>query len=418
MGVPAGMKVFSCFPRYDEYPTEIPVWRVTPDSGGTFHRFFDTSPISPSGRFLAVTRFPAEDRMPLPGEEAEILLIDLVEGSSRVVAGSRGWDTQLGAQVQWGRDDSELFFNDMDVHCWRPFGVRMNPLTGEKFFLDGTVYMVSPDGRQAISPCLLRTGRTQAGYGVLAPPDAVPRNAGASETDGIYLTDTQSGVCRLLVSLREIVGATSDDVPAASGDFYAFHVKWNPRGDRIMLVLRRVPRDGTKIQPSLVTMSASGGDIRVAIPSSEWGVKGGHHPNWHPDGDHVIMNLNLHGDGMRFVQARADGSEYGAMSEQILGSGHPSLHPDRRHMLTDAYQHESFTFADGTTPIRWCDLVAGQVREVVRICTRPAFPGPKQERRIDPHPAWDRSFRFFTFNGWYQGRRHVFVADASTLLLQ
>jgi hypothetical protein len=150
------------FQRYTAYDPMVPVWIVTPDLNGCIHRFFDASSISPSGRYVGVFRLPSERQLPKPGDVGDIVVIDLETGEQSVVAKSRGWDTQLGAQVQWGATDEELFFNDMDTDAWRPFGVKFNPLTGERFEMDGTVYMVSRDGKQALSPCLLRTGATQA----------------------------------------------------------------------------------------------------------------------------------------------------------------------------------------------------------------------------------------------------------------
>jgi len=128
------------FPRYTRFDPKVPVWCVTPGEGRTMHRFFDTSPISPSGRYVGLTRFPFEDRLPKPGDVAQIVVVDLQTAEERVVAETRGWDTQLGAQTQWGADDTQLLFNDMDIKEWRPYGVRMNPLTGEKKALDGPVF--------------------------------------------------------------------------------------------------------------------------------------------------------------------------------------------------------------------------------------------------------------------------------------
>ena len=120
------------FPRYTEFDPKVPVWNVTPDMNRVIHRFYDTSPISPSGRYLGIFRLPFEDRRPNPGEIGEVVLVDLYTGKTKTVAESKGWDTQLGAQVQWGATDEELFFNDMDTSIWIPFGIKMNPLTGEK----------------------------------------------------------------------------------------------------------------------------------------------------------------------------------------------------------------------------------------------------------------------------------------------
>jgi hypothetical protein len=389
------------FPRYRGFDPLVPVWDLTPEMPGCFHRFFDTSPLSPSGRFLGVTRYEVEGRLPEPGEPADVMLVDMETGSHTLVAESRGWDTQLGAQVQWGADDTQLFFNDMDTDAWRPFGVRFNPLTRERRELDGTVYMVSFDGTRAISPCLLRTGLTQAGYGVLAPEEHVPLNHGAAADDGVYVTDTQTGECRMLVSYADIAEAVLDQARFRDGDLLV--LRWKPRQDGRMLV-------------NLITMRPDGRQIAVAIPDTEWSAKGGHHPNWHPDGEHVTMNLKLDGQTMRLVQAHADGRDLRTMDDDIVGSGHPAVHPDGRHVITDSYPHEPLAFGDGTTPIRWLDLEDGTATNLVRIQTVPNYSGPKKERRVDPHPAWDRSWRWVVFNGCPDGRRSVFLADMSAWL--
>jgi len=407
------------FRRYTEWDPAVPVWCITPGLDRCIHRFFDTSPVSPSGRYVGLTRLPFEDRLPGPGDTAQIVVVDLSEGTEQVVAESRGWDTQLGAQVQWGADDTCLVYNDMDPSDWRPYGVILDPFTKDSRRFEHGVYMVSPDGRNAAAPCLLRTARTQAGYGVLVPDTALPRNAGAPADDGVWVTDLASGRSRLVVSLREIVETALDPDEYTGGTFYGFHVKWNPQGTRLMLVLRCLFPAGSPIgrKNNVITMNADGSGIRVAIPASEWG-KGGHHPNWCPDGERVLMNIKYHGDegGMRFVTARYDGSEYGMLTDAVRGSGHPTLHPGGRHILTDAYVGEPVSFGDGTTPIRWVDLREGTERALVRINSVPDYKGVKNELRVDPHPAWDRRYERIVFNAYLGGTRRVLLADLSELI--
>jgi len=400
------MPLLNHFPRYTDFHPLVPICCVTPRTPGAIHRFFDTSPFSPSGRTIALTRFPFEDRLPQPGDPAHIILIDLESGAERAVAETRGWDTQLGAQVQWGADDRSLFYNDLDVATWTPFGVRMNPLTGERQALDGTVYMVSPDGTRAASPCLLRTGLSQVGYGVIAPDEHLPRNRGASADDGVYVTDTRTGKCSLPPFDRE---------KYQEGDFYGFHVKWNPQGTRLLFVLRWVPWASERpLLNNVITMDVDGGQIHVAMPDALWS-RGGHHPNWCPDGEHVMMNLAT-GEGLRFVRVRYDGTALQLLNPDILGSGHPTMHPDGRYIVTDVYcGRKPLAFDDGTTPIRWVDLQEGTDQQLVRIRTQPNFSGPKKELRVDPHPAWDRTFTRFAFNACPDGKRRVFVAEAGSL---
>lgn len=404
------------FPRYTDFDPAVPVWCVTPEVDGCYHRFFDTSPISPSGRYLGVTRMRDEGSEPQPGDACDIVVVDLQEGTTQIVAESRGWDTQLGAQVQWGADDTQLFFNDMDCDNWRPFGVILNPLTGTRRNLEGTIYMVSRDGTRAASPCLLRMCRTQLGYGVIAPDTVVPTNDGAPTDDGLFVTDTTTGVCELLVSIAEMVDAVLDATIYRRGDFYGFHVKWNPGGDRLMFVLRWVGQEGEKHRnPNAITMQADGSQMAVCFSDVDWS-RGGHHPDWAPDG--VTATINMKGvddDRLRLMRANADGSSLAPMTS-VSGSGHPSLHINGRQIVTDVYLHEALAYGDGTTPIRWIDVERDTEEAIIRINNDPPFDGEKKQLRIDPHPAWDRSYEFITFNGCERGIRRVYVADLRSKL--
>jgi hypothetical protein len=73
-------------------------------------------------------------------------------------------------------------------------------------------------------------------------------------------------------------------------------------------------------------------------------------------------------------------------------------------------------FGDGTAPIRLVDLRAGTDTTLVRIRTRPEAEKRTGALRVDPHPAWDRTFTRIAFNACPQGSRQVFVADLRELL--
>ena len=60
------------FPKYTAFDPAVPVWCITPDIDGCVHRFFDASSVSPSGRYVALTRFRFEDRMPVPGAPCDM----------------------------------------------------------------------------------------------------------------------------------------------------------------------------------------------------------------------------------------------------------------------------------------------------------------------------------------------------------
>jgi hypothetical protein len=418
----------SDFPRYDLFTPRVPVWCVTPRHPGCIHRFFDTSPFSPSGRYLAVFQLPFEDRQPDPGEAGQVRLIDLTTGENRVVAESRGWEPQVGANINWGADDHQLFFNDVDPRDWQPFAWKLDPLTGRRDRMEGTVYHASPDGRFLISANLTTMRRTQPGYGVRVPDATVRRNIGLADDDGFFLTDTATGRRRLLVSLQDLL--TQADPPAGMEDpgrqeVYGFHSKFNPQGDRLMVSVRWYPvqeqpvmnmfqRNYKSVRYAWFTLSLDGTVVHCAVGPEQW-EKGGHHATWCPDGRQISMNLNIDRQGMRFVRVNADGRGLRPLLDHVLGSGHPTLHPDGLHLLTDAYAWESMAYPDGTVPLRWVDLKTGVEETLVRVPIRQ--PCVDEIMRVDPHPAWDRAWRRIAFNAVADGTRRVYVADMTALTM-
>jgi hypothetical protein len=422
------MDLSAHFPRYEQFSPAVPVWCVTPGEGGCLHRFFDTSPISPSGRYLAVIRMPFEDHRPAPGDACQIVVIDLERGGEKVVAESCGWEPQMGANVNWGGSDHELYFNDVDRQSWRPFAWKLDFLSGQRQRMDGTVYHASPDGKWLISANMSTMRKTQPGYGVVLPEEVVRWNVGLCDDDGFYLTDTQTGKTRLLLSTCDAFTRAN---PAIKTDdprryeIYGFHSKFNPQGDRLMLSLRWFPAtdrprwdmfkvDGASVRFAWVTMKLDGSCLHCAVGPEQW-EKGGHHGTWFPDGRRISMNLDINREGrLRFVQVNEDGSDLRMIREDIYGSGHPTIHPDGRHLLTDTYTQEPAAFGDGTIPLRWVDLTNGRERAVVRINTQQ--PHPDSVLRIDPHPAWDRTWRYVTFNAFVGGTRRVFVADMAGVI--
>ncbi len=419
------MNLDKLFPRYEQFGPLVPVWCMTPRRAACIHRFFDTSPISPSGRYLAVFQMPFEDRQGRPGEAGQVVLVDLHSGEDRVLAQTCGWEPQMGANINWGGSDHELFFNDVDTATWQAFAWKLDPLTGQRQRMDGTVYHASPDGRWLISANMDTMRRTQPGYGVYLLEDRVRQNIGPVEDDGFYLTDTATGKRRLLASIAAMLSQADPPVQiedAAGQEIYGFHSKFNPSGDSVMLSLRWFPvrrppvlnmfkLDFPAVKYAWVTMPVAGGAKHCAVGPEQW-VKGGHHATWFPDGRRISMNLDIDRAGMRFVQVNADGSDLRKMLD-ILGSGHPTVHPSG-HLLTDAYPGEPAGFGDGTIPLRWVDLRTGTERAAVRVNV--AQPCKDQVLRVDAHPAWDRTGRYVTFNAFVGGTRRVYIADMQSLI--
>jgi len=382
------------------------------DVGPAIHRFFDTSPFSPSGRYLGLTRFPVDDRLPQKGEEAEIVVVDLDNGESKVVDRTLAWDTQLGAQVQWGRNDEELVYNVQSETAPVIHGRVLNLFNSERRDLTGEVYMVSDVRGEAVSASLLHMGQKQPGYGAhWAGVDEW--NRGSDAELGISITPLDGGPTRMILTIGDFL-ELFPELRCKGGAYVCFHTKWNPQGTRIMVCFFWMYPDGKGNRNSILTMDPDGSNLALALTPDIWAL-GGHHPNWCPNGDDILMNAKPDGKSLQLVKFRYNGSGFETLTDTLRGSGHPTMHPDGRHIITDCYPYEE---GKGAThvPLRWIDLKTDTETTLVQIPCVPKFGGPKGELRIDPHPAWDYQFKRVAINCLSDGVRKVAVVDLSKVL--
>lgn len=435
------MKALNIGDAYLDFHPKVPIAAATPADRAFIHRFYDSSPLSPSSRYIAVTEFLVEDKSPAPGDIAVICVFDLETGSEVYKKETAAWDSQVGCHAQWGSTDTELYFNIINDDT--PRGVRVNIFTNEEAVLDGCIYMLSDDGKHSLSPCLVRISQVQPGYGVkLLKRSAAYR----PDLDGIFITDTQSGACRLLISTEKILESLAEKIPntlKSHGEFFIFHVKWSPDSQKIMVIMRwTVP--GTKHNRSknfLITMNRDGSAIKLLLTPEQW--KGGHHPTWCPDSINIIMNLSKKKTESKilmeldsfleralrklrvkytpktkklvFSLINSKTREIQTLSDKHIGSGHPTMSPSQRFIISDAYPNEPVAFGDGTVPIRLIDTESKEETCLLRIKTKPYFTGNDLDMRVDPHPAWSRDSKKLIINACPNGKRQVFIIDISQL---
>lgn len=248
---------------------------VTDFPGSYIHRFYDTSPISPSGHFIVVTKFPYENQRPVPGDEAEVQVVEI--SSNKIVFSfkTKAWDTQLGCQAQWGTSDSVLLFNAMGDN-WIPHGIKANIFSKEIINLDFTVYMASNNGEYVLSPNLMKIGQVRLGYGIRTPFDNERKHAGAPEDDGLFITSVVDGSTSLLLPLSKLYKLFLNGNPkydTEKGSLYGFHAKWSPNDQKIMFIARWKFEGEKHTDNFLFTLDSDGTNIKLAITPARW--KGG-----------------------------------------------------------------------------------------------------------------------------------------------
>lgn len=100
---------------------------------GPLHYFFgyighlQTIPGNASGRYILALETRAQDRMPLPGEAADIVLIETHHDDAiTVVEGTRAWNPQQGTMLYWNPEwaDTQFLSNDHDPETHEVFCVH------------------------------------------------------------------------------------------------------------------------------------------------------------------------------------------------------------------------------------------------------------------------------------------------------
>lgn len=400
--------VVTCPPAPWDPSSAAPMTVVTPPDGHYMTTFFDVDPVSPSGRYVVVTRVPFLWRIPYPGDRASVCVIDRVERTCKTIYVTRGWGAQLGANAQWGSSDDVVYCND--VIDGVATGVAIDVHTSQARPLDGPIFGLTPDKRYSYSADLTFINAGIPGYGV---PEGLIRKrrhrVHRSRTDGIWVTDLHSGRRELFLSISEIVAQLPEQDTFAGGFYYVFNVKVSPTSERLLaIIFTKGARAAPGWPPQLVTSRLDGTNVSLAMPHRRW-RRGGNHPNWAPDGDHIVMNLTNESGHMEFVRFRSDGEGLETIAPGHRGSGHPSLDPSGEYLLTDAYVNEGFMDQHGYVPLRLIHLPSNTGSILTRVFTKRLM-GP---RRIDPHPVWSEGGRTICFNCVIRGKRQVVLADMS-----
>lgn len=401
------------FKPYRRSKTLAPIKKVTPDDGFYVHTYYDVCPFSPSQRYLAVTRLPYQDRIPVLGDQAEVCVIDLEEASIQRVYTTRSWGFQTGTMAQWGATDRHLFTND--VVEGKAVCVRIDLKTGQTLAYPGPMYHIAPDESSVIGFPLELLDITQRGYGVPPknPDEPAKLPPGASKSDGLWKTDLRTKQTSLIASLADVAAKVPQPPPEEGGTYYFWHSKFNRQGTRIMQVLRcLLPSGDGGVNTMVFTLRPDGSDIRYAPGTPIWGAKGGH-PNWHPDGKHLIRVLRVDGRTPRLCKFRYDAKDFTVMSEKILGGGHPSFEGKGRYIVTDEFH--------GSRPqMVSIQLIDMQAEQVATVCSMPTLRRGKQldyqPHRLDGHPVWSRDYKQVCFQAAPDGKRQLYIADLSKLV--
>jgi len=448
-----------------------PVWRITNGNYSTIHRFFDSSPFSPSGRYIGLTRFPSSFGS---WDSSKIVIVDLLTGDEKVLGSTRAWGSQLGAQVQWGSSDNAILYNviikqkEIEV----PRGIILDIKTNITRILECPVYHVSSNGLYALAPSMTEMHRTQLGYGIKLnnKNNSYDNNYVYNvDEDGVFHINIQTGKCHLLVSMSKIAKLLGLGLNGTTR-LHGFHVKWSSDNELIMFIVRhfeKIPFDKNSIFKKsktsrvnhIVIMRSDGSNLRYLVSWSsmikEWNgipINNGNHPTWVAGTHKITMNTksaNDNGDKLFWdltifdtdtLMSLPSGHKEGLKGIKLFerSTGHPQLLPGGSAVLLDTLSKEYIWFGKSTkgkSIIRLVDLNSTNEQTLVNIPVGSSFQetefwnfrinDPKYAKKLkslgshnkilaswrcDAHPAFSRDYSWVALNSKLpNGNRQVLV---------
>jgi len=422
-------EIWSCFrPKnkkqsYDfrTYKSEgqlTPITIVTPEHGNFVHTYFDVTPFSPSGRYMVTSKLPFHDHLPELGVAADVCVIDLLEQTIETVYSTKTWGFQTGTNAQWGKSDRYVYTNDLIDS--KAVMIQIDLQNGDIKAYSRSMYNIAKNGEYGIGFPLELLNATQQGYGMPSPEVNNPKTLTkqAHKNEGLWRTNIKTGKSELLYSLYDIASLVPEQMPEPDGIYYFWHSKYNNQCTRIMQVLRCIFPGfdgGSARNPMLFTTDAEGRNIKFTHHNPVWDYPLGGHPNWHPDGEHIIRNMKVD-DVTRICQFKYDGSDFKPLSETFKASGHPSIESSGRYVITDKRINKN----DGTA-IMHLLLIDTHTDQTVKICTAPTvytenLTGAIRALRLDGHPSWSRDYKKVSLQATSNGRRQLYVVDMEKII--
>jgi len=291
-------------------------------------------PWNQSGRYIVALQTSFPERMPNPGEAADVILIDTQKDFAiEIVDRTRAWNPQQGTMLYWNPDlpETQVFFNDSDEETKEVFTVLYD--ISKKKRVHEYRYADTPFGNAGVAQkggYFLGINYARNAY--LRPVTGYPgtfdwtRGEKHPANDGVFKVNIATGEKQLLVSYKQLAELMArENSLVESTALFINHTMWNRDDDLI-----------------------------------KFSVRG----NWnHPDNDKVI--------NMGFLM-NPDGSELTRRHDPIGGHNDWEL----GHRLLGAYK--------GGIALYDYDK-----KEIVEKVVDPGiFPDPKGDNAVSPDAKW------------------------------
>ena len=373
---------FNLSPNIEFSESELPKFKVRRLTSGPKHHFFGYYGMSPWNRSetkMVCLQSDFQNRLPNPGETANIGLVNQENGVFTTLDKTSAWNLQQGSLIHWNplKPDSEIIFNSQKGK--ELVSVKLDVNSGMKSLLPRPISAVATEGKYALSLTYGRLGRLRkvVGYANAADPYA---NEAHPDKDGVFLIDLKTNETKLIVSIKEVLEKSVSQYPAlAKRHMWFNHTVINPAATRF-LFLARTRDEKDNLDSAMFTANMDGSDLAQVIPFGT-GVS---HFGWRNNHEIIATFTPPGGEIMKHYLFPDKTSDYNVVGDNfILGNGHCTFTADARWMTTDRKTKES------NSQSLW--LWDMELNKGMILCSKPVNDKKylSGDIRCDFHPRWN-----------------------------
>jgi acetyl esterase/lipase len=344
-----------------------------------------TIPWNASGRYIVALQTDFTDRMPLPGESVNVVLID-TQDEHRVTVLDRtfAWNLQQGSMLYWNpaAAETQFFFNDLDPATGLVFTVLYDVAERRRVreyrFANESVANggVAPNGRYFAGINYGKITRSREIISYAGARDWTADGPANPETDGLFRVDIATGERKLLVSCRTLQDLLLDTPTnrrrcGAPDQYpvYVHHTLWNRDSDMIAFIVRG---KGNKLPDAGCAIRSDGSGL-TQVPFAG-------HPEW--------------AEGKVLVQPHKENA-YFRLHDVVAGKevgriGGPGIFLDTKE--DNALSPDAKWYVGSHKPV-----LTECIYTLYRLADGACFRSPTIPSRgggvcrVDPAPRWNRS---------------------------
>ena len=374
-------------------------------SKGPKHHFFGYYGINPwdkSGRYHLALETEFDDRKPESNDIAKVGVIDKQTSEFIPIAESPAFNLQQGSMMHWidAGFGEEFTYNDYKDDTLISYAVNFK--TKEKRRINGAVAAVSPNNKEGIGLNFERMSfcRPTVGY---AHDRKDYKFINIPEDDGLYLLNFETGMSKLLISIKEVIDKSEYDLPKGRPAWFN-HVLYNPSGNRMLFFGRIQSQNGSGFLTSLWTVNSDGSDLQNQVPFGYWVS----HFDWKDD-QTILITTDLFGE-REYVEFTDGKKDFKVIGKGILTvDGHCSYSGDKKWILSDSYPQ-------GDELLSEVFLYNIEKNEKVSLGKFHHDEKYKGVIRCDLHPRFSNDGTTVTFDSVHEGVRQIYSIDVTGIV--